>query len=244
MTSVLVVDDQVLIRAGLSALIAAAPGLEVVGQAADGHEALALNEHCRPDVVLMDVRMPGLDGVAATRRLLAADSPHRPKVLILTTFDLDEYVYAALSAGASGFLLKDTPPTRLLAAIGTAAHGDILLAPSVTRRLVEAFAPRAAAAGRSGGPKPATALDSLTGRENEVLRLVARGLGNPEIAKTLHVSEATVKTHLNRTMSKLSLASRAQAVVLAYEAGLVTPGQPAPEGPAGPAPGTRPDAAR
>ncbi|TDU02961.1 LuxR family two component transcriptional regulator [Streptomyces sp. 846.5] len=235
MTSVLVVDDQVLIRAGLSALIAAAPGLDVVGQAADGHEALALNEQCRPDVVLMDVRMPGLDGVAATRRLLAPESPHRPKVLILTTFDLDEYVYAALSAGASGFLLKDTPPTRLLAAIGTAAHGDTLLAPSVTRRLVEAFAPRAAAAARTADPAPSTALRSLTGRENEVLRLVARGLGNPEIARTLRVSEATVKTHLNRTMSKLSLASRAQAVVLAYETGLVTPGQDEPDDPPGPA---------
>ena len=237
MTSVLVVDDQVLIRAGLSALIAAAPGLVVVGQAADGHEALALNERCCPDVVLMDIRMPGLDGVATTRLLLAPESPHRPKVLILTTFDLDEYVYAALSAGASGFLLKDTPPTRLLAAIGTAAHGDTLLAPSVTRRLVEAFAPRAAAAARGTDPAPATVLDSLTGRENEVLRLVARGLGNPEIARTLHVSEATVKTHLNRTMTKLSLASRAQAVVLAYETGLVTPGQDGP----GPLPG--PDAA-
>ncbi|MCW7944988.1 LuxR family transcriptional regulator [Streptomyces hygroscopicus] len=219
MTRVLVVDDQVLIRAGLAALIDAAPGLEVVGEAADGLEALAGVEQHRPDVVVMDIRMPGLDGVAATRRMLAPDFAHHPKVLVLTTFDLDEYVYSALSAGASGFLLKETPPQRLLAAIETVAQGDTLLTPSVTRRLVEAFAPRLAA------PEgPFTDLESLTGRENEVLRLVARGMSNAEIACHLHVSEATVKTHLNRTMGKLGLASRAQAVVVAYETGLVTPG--------------------
>ena len=218
MTSVLVVDDQVLIRAGLGALINAAPGLTVVGEAADGREALALAEATRPDVVLMDIRMPGMDGLTATQHLLAPDAAHQPKVLVLTTFDLDEYVYAALSAGASGFLLKDTPPHRLLAAISTVAQGDTLLTPSITRRLVAAFTRPV--------PSPAAVpaeLDTLTARENEVLRLVAGGLANAEIAGFLHVSEATVKTHLNRTMSKLGLSSRAQAVVLAYESGLVAP---------------------
>ena len=218
MTSVLVVDDQVLIRAGLAALISAAPELTVVGEAADGREALELADSTRPDVVLMDIRMPGMDGLTATAHLLAADRAHQPKVLVLTTFDLDEYVYGALSAGASGFLLKDTPPHRLLAAISTVAQGDTLLNPSITRRLIAAFAPPTP-------PAPASAeLDALTARENEVLRLVAGGMANAEIAGFLHVSEATVKTHLNRTMSKLGLSSRAQAVVLAYESGLVAPG--------------------
>jgi DNA-binding NarL/FixJ family response regulator len=219
MTSVLVADDQVLIRAGLAALIRAAPGLEVAGEASDGLEAVELARRTRPDVVLMDIRMPGLDGVQATARLLAEDSPHRPRVLVLTTFDLDEYVYAALSAGASGFLLKDTPPQRLLAAVHTVAGGDMLIAPSITRRLVEAYA-------RQVQPPPApapAALECLTGRETEVLRLVGRGLANGEIAERLVVSEATVKTHLNRAMAKLGLASRAQAVVLCYESGLVVP---------------------
>jgi len=217
-TSVLVVDDQVLIRAGLAALISAAPELTVVGEAADGREALELADSTRPDVVLMDIRMPGMDGLTATAHLLAADRAHQPKVLVLTTFDLDEYVYGALSAGASGFLLKDTPPHRLLAAISTVAQGDTLLNPSITRRLIAAFAP-------PPPPAPASAeLDALTARENEVLRLVAGGMANAEIAGFLHVSEATVKTHLNRTMSKLGLSSRAQAVVLAYESGLVAPG--------------------
>ncbi len=229
MTSVVVADDQVLIRAGLSALIEAAPGLSVVGQAEDGAEAVALAEATRADVVLMDIRMPGMDGLTATRRLLAPDSPHRPKVLVLTTFDLDEYVYAALGAGASGFLLKDTSPQRLLAAIDTVALGDTLLAPGVTRQLIAAFAPgRAQAPSQAQGQAqtlvPAQELSALTARENEVLRLVAGGLANAEIADSLCVSEATVKTHLNRTMSKLGLSSRAQAVVLAYESGLVSPG--------------------
>lgn len=219
MTSVLVVDDQVLIRAGLAALLGAAPGLSVVGEAGDGREAVELCARERPDVVLMDIRMPEMDGVAATRHLLAPDSPHRPSVLMLTTFDLDEYVYAALSAGASGFLLKDTPPHRLIAAIGTVAAGDHLLTPSITRRLIAAYAPPA---DPQAAPPPQLA--ELTGRENEVLRLVAQGLANTDIAGRLHVTEATVKTHLNRTMGKLGLSSRAQAVVVAYESGLVVPG--------------------
>jgi DNA-binding NarL/FixJ family response regulator len=222
MTSVLVVDDQVLIRAGLAALIHAAPGLEVVGQATDGLDAVAQAAASEPDVVLMDIRMPGLNGVAATERILAPARAHRPRVLILTTFDLDDYVYAALRAGACGFLLKDTPPERLLAAIHAVAAGDMLFAPSVTRRLIEAYADRRDAA---VGPPPD--LRSLTAREIEVLRLVAKGSSNAQIAGHLMVSEATVKTHLNRTMTKLNLTSRAQAVVMAYEAGLVTPRQSA-----------------
>jgi DNA-binding NarL/FixJ family response regulator len=225
-TSVLVVDDQVLIRAGLAALIGAAPGLTVVGEASDGRAAIALAEECRPDVVLMDIRMPDMDGVTATRHLLGPESAHHPRVLILTTFDLDEYVYAALSAGASGFLLKDTPPHRLLGAIATVVEGDHLLTPSITRRLIATFAPRCESAAPAAPAAPA--LESLTDRENEVLRLVAQGLANPDIGTRLHITEATVKTHLNRTMSKLGLSSRAQAVVLAYESGLVVPGGPRP----------------
>ncbi|RAG83644.1 DNA-binding response regulator [Streptacidiphilus pinicola] len=219
MTSVLVADDQVLIRAGLAALLRAAPGLDVVGEAEDGEAAVELAWATRPDIVLMDVRMPRLDGIAATRRLLAPDSPHRPKVLILTTFDLDEYVYKAIQAGASGFLLKDTGPDRLLAGISTVAHGDTLLAPNITRRLIEAFAPEQV----RPEPQQSRDLELLTGRENQVLRLVAKGLDNQDIAQRLHVSQATVKTHLNRAMTKLGLSSRAQAVVHAYEHGLVVP---------------------
>ncbi|MFE9424912.1 response regulator [Kitasatospora sp. NPDC006697] len=236
MTRVLVVDDQALIRGALAALIRAAPGMEVVGEAASGVEAVALAAETRPDIVLMDIRMlpprrePGqpvrdepeaIDGIAATARILAEAVEPAPRVIILTTFDLDEYVYAALRAGAAGFLLKDTPPERLLAAVRTVAAGDMLFSPSVVCRLIEAYA------GGPGAPGVAVAppvLDPLTSREVDVLRLVGRGLSNPEIAERLLVSVATVKTHLNRAMAKLNVSSRAQAVVLAYESGLVTPG--------------------
>jgi len=217
MISVLVVDDQILIRAGLAALIRAAPGFEVVGEAADGDEAIALAVRLRPRVVLMDIRMPGLDGAAATARILAECRP-APRVLVLTTFDLDEYIYAALRAGASGFLLKETPPERLLSAIRTVADGDTLLAPSITRRLVEAYVPPA----RPERPPPELA--PLTARETEILRLVGTGRSNAAIAQALFVSEGTVKTHLARLMSKLELSSRAQVVVTAYETGLIVPG--------------------
>ncbi len=231
MIRVLVVDDQDLIRAGLVALLRAAPGVEVVAEATNGAEAVAGAARTRPDVVLMDIRMPGTDGITATERILteaaappagtapATARPALPRVLVLTTFDLDEYVYAALRAGASGFLLKDTGPERLLEAIHTVARGDTLFAPSVTRRLVEAYVRRSEPVPDSPAP-----LEALTAREREVLLLTARGLSNTEIAERLFISEATVKTHLNRTMTKLDLDSRAQAVVVAYESGLVVPG--------------------
>ncbi|MEU5188262.1 response regulator transcription factor [Streptomyces klenkii] len=218
---VLVVDDQILIRAGVAALLRAAPGMEVVAEASGGEEAVALAAEHRPDVILMDIRMPDLSGITATERILHDAPSPAPRVLVLTTFDLDEYVYAALRAGAAGFLLKDAGPQRLLAAVTAVAGGDTLFAPSVTRRLVEAFT-RRTEAGVSASP--GTALDALTGRELEVLRLTARGLSNAEIAAELVISEATVKTHLNRAMAKLGLCSRAQAVVVAYENGLVVPG--------------------
>lgn len=224
MINVLVVDDQVLVRAGLAALIRAAPGLDVVGEAATGEEAVGLAAATGPDLILMDIRMPGMNGVTATEHILSATPDHRPRVLILTTFDLDEYVYHALRVGASGFLLKDTPPERLIAAIHTIASGDMLFAPTVTRRLVEAYT-------RHFGPAsapPSPALNALTTREAEVLKLVGHALSNAEIATLLCVSEATVKTHLHRAMAKLNLASRAQVVALAYESGLVVPGQEAP----------------
>ncbi|MGA5302099.1 response regulator transcription factor [Nucisporomicrobium flavum] len=214
MTSVLVVDDQMLIRAGLTALLRAAPGFDVAGEAADGQEAVDRARELRPDVVLMDLRLPEVSGVTATERILA----ERPeaRVLALTTFDLDEYVYAALRAGASGFLLKETPADQLLAAVRVVAGGEVLYGPTVVRRLVETYT-------RAGAACEAKELTLLTARETQVLRLVGRGRDNAGIAGELVVSEATVKTHLHRVMTKLGLSSRAQAVVVAYETGLVTP---------------------
>jgi DNA-binding NarL/FixJ family response regulator len=218
-----VVDDQYLIRAGIVGLLRAADGMAVAGEAADGDEAIAQAALLRPDVILMDIRMPRMNGIDAAQRILA-DASHGaeppPRILMLTTFDLDEYVYRALRAGASGFL-KDIGPKRLLAAVAAVAGGDALFAPSVTRRLVEAFtgtaAPREPVARR---PE----LEQLTARETQVLRLAGTGRSNAEIARSLFISEATVKTHLDRTMAKLDLTSRAQVVVLAYETGLVAPG--------------------
>ena len=219
---VLVVDDQAMIRAGFGALLAAQPDIEVVGEAANGQESVELSHRLRPDVVLMDVRMPVLDGLEATRQLMNPPRgvEHRPRVLMLTTFDIDDYVYAALAAGASGFLLKDAPPADLIAAVRIVAAGDALLAPSVTRRLIEGFV-------RSRPPvlRDATRLNGLTPRETEVLGLVARGRSNTEIAGDLFLAEQTVKTHVSRILDKLSLRDRAQAVVFAYESGLITPGQ-------------------
>jgi DNA-binding NarL/FixJ family response regulator len=213
-TSVLVVDDQELVRTGLCTVLDRHDDIDVVGDAGDGRAAIEEARRLRPDVVLMDVRMPELDGIAATREITAA--PASPKVLMLTTFDLDEYVYEALRAGASGFLLKDTPPALLAEAIRRVGDGDALLAPTITRRLVERFAaPR---------PKPPEALAELTERELEVLRLIARGLSNAEIGDELVVSMPTVKTHVGRILMKLGLRNRVQAVVLAYEAGIVAPG--------------------
>jgi DNA-binding NarL/FixJ family response regulator len=217
---VLVVDDQVLIRGGLVALLGAAPGFEPVGEAGDGGAAVELAGRTQPDVVLMDIRMPLMDGIEATRRILEGGSPdgEGPKVVVLTTFDLDEYVYEALSAGAAGFLLKDTPPDRILAAIEAVMAGDVLVSPRITQRLVESYAPR---------HRPATdvaRLDGLTQRETEILQLVGNGLSNDQIATRLVLSESTVKTHVKHVMSKLMISSRAQAVVVAYESGLVVPG--------------------
>jgi DNA-binding NarL/FixJ family response regulator len=216
---VLVADDQELVRAGFRLILEAA-GFVVVGEAADGAEALALAATHRPDVVLMDIRMPVLDGLAATRQLTAA-GPGAPKVVILTTFDLDDYVYEALRSGASGFLLKDAPRADLIAAIRVVAAGDALLAPSVTRRLIEAFSMRPVAT----APAPSK-LASLTPREHDILLQVARGHSNTEIARALVVSEATVKTHVAHLLAKLGLRDRVQAVILAYETGAVTHGRP------------------
>jgi DNA-binding NarL/FixJ family response regulator len=212
---VLIADDQALMRTGFRMILDAQDDVEVVGEAIDGADAIRRFEALSPDVVVMDVRMPAMDGIEATRRLTALDLPAR--VLILTTFDLDEYVYEALRAGASGFLLKDRPPEELVAAVRVIASGEALLAPSVTRRLIEEFARRAPAV------KP-TELEELTEREREVLVLMAKGLSNAEIARALFVAETTVKTHVGRVLHKLRLRDRAQAVVVAYESGLVRPG--------------------
>ena len=213
MIRVLLADDQRLVRSGFRMILRADPDLEVVGEAGDGVEAVTLARDLRPDVVLMDVRMPRVDGIEATRQITAMDDP--PRVLVLTTFDLDEYVYAALRAGASGFLLKDAPEEQLSAAIRIAADGGALFSPAVTRRLIERFASLDA-----NEPAP-PALEGLTTREVEVLRLVARGLSNAEVAAELVVSEHTVKTHVARILAKLDLRDRTQAVIAAYESGLV-----------------------
>ncbi|MEU2182185.1 response regulator transcription factor [Streptomyces thermolilacinus] len=218
-----IVDDQAMVRAGFAALLSAQPDIDVVGEAPDGRAGVEVGRSTHPDVVLMDVRMPEMDGLAAARELLNPPPgvTHRPKVLMLTTFDVDDYVYEALRAGASGFLLKDAPPADLIAAVRVVAGGEALLAPSVTRRLIEDFAAR--------GPSPrkerSVRLNGLTPRETEVLELVARGLSNQEIAAQLVLAEQTVKTHIGRVLAKLGLRDRAQAVVFAYESGLVTPGE-------------------
>jgi DNA-binding NarL/FixJ family response regulator len=220
----LIVDDQVLVRTGFRMILEAEPDLEIVGEAANGEEAIAEAGRLHPDVVLMDIRMPRMDGVEATRQLASRGSDARSdgglRVLILTTFDLDEYVVEALRAGASGFLLKDVPPEDLVEAIRVVAAGDALIAPSVTRRLLDRFA----ALSPPASPHQPAGMDQLTERELEVLRQMARGLSNAEIGAELYVSETTVKTHVGRILMKLGLRDRVQAVVLAYESGLVHPG--------------------
>jgi DNA-binding NarL/FixJ family response regulator len=217
--SVLIVDDQALVRAGFRMILEAEADIEVVGEAADGREAVEEARRLRPDVVLMDVRMPDIDGIEATRRLLGEGDD--TKVVMLTTFDMDEYVYDALRAGASGFLLKDVPPEQLVSGIRAVASGDALLAPSVTRRVIEEFVRHPPATVRTLPPE----LGELTARELEVLKLIARGLSNAEIATELFVSETTVKTHVARVLMKLHLRDRVQGVVLAYESGLIEPGE-------------------
>jgi DNA-binding NarL/FixJ family response regulator len=216
-----VVDDQAMVREGFSALLGAQEDLVVVGQASDGAEAVRLCRALHPDVVLMDIRMPVMDGLAATRRILGDTTDEPPlRVLVLTTFDLDEYVYEALRAGASGFILKDAPAAELVRAVRVVAGGDELLAPSVTRRLIADFS-------RPRNPSvdlPAD-LDELTPRENEIFRLVARGLSNREIGERLYISDQTTKTHVGRVLAKLGVRDRAQAIVLAYESGAVRPGE-------------------
>jgi DNA-binding NarL/FixJ family response regulator len=217
---ILIADDQALVRAGFRMILDAEEGLDVVAEASDGDEAVALAGEIVPDVVLMDIRMPQVDGIEATRRILAAAGDRLVRVLMLTTFDANEYVYEALRAGASGFLLKDVPPEQLVAGIRIVAEGEALLAPSITRRLIQEFA--------SATPAPAeppAGLGELTARELEVFKLVARGLSNAEIAAELVVSETTVKTHVARVLMKLGLRDRVQAVVLAYECGVAVPGR-------------------
>ena len=219
MIRVLVADDQALVRGSFRLLVDTAPDLDVVGEAATGAEAVEIATREKPDVLLMDIRMPEMDGIEATRQITGSEPTAGVRVLILTTFDLDEYVYAALRAGASGFLLKDTPPADLLAAIRIVAAGDALLAPAVTRRLIAEFARRP-----EPGQRPAGTLEGVTDREREVLILIARGLSNTEIAQALHVTMATAKTHVSRLLAKLGARDRAQLVMVAYETGLVQPG--------------------
>jgi DNA-binding NarL/FixJ family response regulator len=240
---VLLVDDQMLVRAGFRMILEAEPDLVVAGEAADGEEVLAQAELCRPDVVLMDVRIPRVDGLTATRRLLDETSGGTPRIIMLTTFDMDEYVYDALRAGASGFLLKDVPPEQLVDGIRAVVSGQALLAPTITRRMIEVYLER-----RPAGP-PAPALTSLTPREREILQLLARGLSNAEIAEGLVVSETTVKTHVARVLMKLGLRDRVQAVIFAYENGVVpvlrTPAGGSGRSPsAGPGQGTSPPSGR
>jgi DNA-binding NarL/FixJ family response regulator len=216
----LIADDQAMVREGFAAMLAAEPGIAIAGQAVDGADAVRQARRLDPDVVLMDVRMPVMDGLEAARQILtAADGPGRPRVLMLTTFDLDEYVYEALAAGASGFVLKDATTAELIHAVKVVAAGDALLAPSVTRRLITDFTrkPRAV-------PAVPAALDVLTSRETEVLMLIAQGMSNTQISDTLCIAGETTRTHIKRILSKLGLRDRAQAVVVAYESGLVTPG--------------------
>jgi DNA-binding NarL/FixJ family response regulator len=241
MIGVLLVDDAPLLRMGFRMVLEAQPDVAVVGEAGDGAEAVKLAADLRPDVVLMDVRMPGVDGIEATARITAAGLPSR--VLILTTFDLDEYAFAALRAGAAGFLLKNARPADLIAGIRTVAAGDGVVAPRITRQLIEAYAVQAAAAEHAdaagaAGPRADQRLDRLTEREREVLVEMARGQSNAEIAETLVLSEATVKTHVSRILPKLELRDRVQAVVFAYEIGLVAAGSP-PGAPGDPAAGPR-----
>jgi len=219
---IVIADDQPLVRAGLKMMLEVEPDIEIAGEAADGDEAIRVVRDLAPDVVLMDVRMPRRDGISATRLLLDGRLSSPPKVLILTTFDLDEYVYEALRAGASGFVLKDLSPEQLVEAIRVVAGGEALLAPTVTRRLIEEFARHAPA------PVPPKAFEELTPREIEVFGLIARGMSNAEIAESLVVSDATIKTHVARVLMKLGLRDRIQAVVLAYETGIITPGEGGP----------------
>ena len=218
MIRVLLADDQALVRAGFRSLLDAQEDIEVVGEAADGEEAVTLAKDLGPDVVLMDIRMPGVDGLAATKRITEDPGLEETRIIILTTFDVDEYVFEAVRGGASGFLVKDTEPAELIQAVRVVADGDALLSPGVTRRLIEEFAVRAKE------PKPSKDLDALTEREREVMALVAAGLSNEEIAQRLFISPATAKTHVSRAMMKLGARDRAQLVVFAYETGLVRPG--------------------
>ncbi|MDV5148768.1 response regulator transcription factor [Streptomyces sp. SBC-4] len=222
MIRVVLADDQTLVRAGFRSILSDEDDIEVVGEAGDGEQAIALARELLPDVVLMDIRMPVLDGLEATRRISSDERLEGVRVVVLTTFDADDHVYGALRAGASGFLVKDTEPMELLHAVRVVARGDALIAPAVTRRLIAEFAERAGGAGRQ--PDPSPRLNALTEREREVLGLVGAGLSNDEIAGRLVLSPATAKTHVSRIMTKLAVRDRAQLVVLAYESGMITPG--------------------